>query len=74
MAGKEGDRVVQGVKDGEIKAGSNQAVNGGKSIKFQKASKTVLVEILRLILKMAQLQPTILVVQVRTILMMRLGP
>ena len=74
MAGKEGDRVVQGVKDGEIKAGSNQAVNGTKSIKFQKASKTVLVEILRLILKMAQLQPTILVVQVRTILMMRLGP
>ncbi|MBJ9722522.1 trimeric autotransporter adhesin Ata [Acinetobacter calcoaceticus] len=30
MAGKEGDRVVQGVKDGEIKAGSNQAVNGGQ--------------------------------------------
>ncbi|KCZ22994.1 hemagglutinin family protein, partial [Acinetobacter baumannii 45057_1] len=26
MAGKEGDRVVQGVKDGEIKAGSNQAL------------------------------------------------
>ncbi|WP_032864697.1 YadA-like family protein, partial [Acinetobacter gyllenbergii] len=30
MAGKDGDRVVQGVKDGEIKAGSNQAVNGGQ--------------------------------------------
>ena len=30
MAGKEGDRVVQGVKEGEIKAGSNQAVNGGQ--------------------------------------------
>ncbi|WP_171257469.1 YadA-like family protein, partial [Acinetobacter seifertii] len=30
MAGKDGDRVVQGVKDGDIKAGSNQAVNGGQ--------------------------------------------
>ncbi|MEQ1346071.1 trimeric autotransporter adhesin Ata [Acinetobacter seifertii] len=30
MAGKDGDRVVQGVKDGEIKADSNQAVNGGQ--------------------------------------------
>ncbi|NUG12067.1 trimeric autotransporter adhesin Ata [Acinetobacter seifertii] len=30
MAGKDGDRVIQGVKDGEIKAGSNQAVNGGQ--------------------------------------------
>ncbi|WP_347016348.1 trimeric autotransporter adhesin Ata [Acinetobacter seifertii] len=30
MTGKDGDRVVQGVKDGEIKAGSNQAVNGGQ--------------------------------------------
>lgn len=30
MAGKDGDRVVQGVKDGEIKAGSNQVVNGGQ--------------------------------------------
>ncbi|HAV5588271.1 TPA: trimeric autotransporter adhesin Ata [Acinetobacter baumannii] len=30
MAGKDGNRVVQGVKDGEIKAGSNQAVNGGQ--------------------------------------------
>lgn len=74
MAGKEGDRVVQGVKDGEIKAGSNQAVNGGQIHKISESIKTVLVEILRLILKMAQLQPTILVVQVRTILMMRLGP
>ncbi|MDA3517282.1 trimeric autotransporter adhesin Ata [Acinetobacter baumannii] len=30
MAGKDGDRVVQGVKDGDIKVGSNQAVNGGQ--------------------------------------------
>ncbi|NUF84456.1 trimeric autotransporter adhesin Ata [Acinetobacter seifertii] len=30
MAGKDGDRVVHGVKDGEIKAGSKQAVNGGQ--------------------------------------------
>ncbi|MCR4531136.1 trimeric autotransporter adhesin Ata [Acinetobacter venetianus] len=28
MAGKDGNRVIQGVKDGEIKAGSNHAVNG----------------------------------------------
>ncbi|QNH50442.1 trimeric autotransporter adhesin Ata [Acinetobacter venetianus] len=30
MAGKDGNRVIQGVKDGEIKAGSNHAVNGGQ--------------------------------------------
>ncbi|WP_077164773.1 trimeric autotransporter adhesin Ata [Acinetobacter genomosp. 33YU] len=30
MAGKDGDRVVQGVQDGEIKDGSNQVVNGGQ--------------------------------------------
>ncbi|WP_017196949.1 trimeric autotransporter adhesin Ata [Acinetobacter venetianus] len=30
MAGKDSDRVIQGVKEGEIKAGSNHAVNGGQ--------------------------------------------
>ncbi len=39
MAGKEGDRVVQGVKDGEIKAGSNQAVNGGQIHKISESIK-----------------------------------
>ncbi|EMN9116458.1 trimeric autotransporter adhesin Ata [Acinetobacter baumannii] len=39
MAGKEGDRVVQGVKDGEIKAGSNQAVNGGQIHKILESIK-----------------------------------
>ncbi|MER8325704.1 trimeric autotransporter adhesin Ata [Acinetobacter baumannii] len=39
MAGKEGDRVVQGIKDGEIKAGSNQAVNGGQIHKISESIK-----------------------------------
>ncbi|MFY0055711.1 trimeric autotransporter adhesin Ata [Acinetobacter baumannii] len=39
MAGKEGDRVVQGVKDGEIKAGSNQTVNGGQIHKISESIK-----------------------------------
>ncbi|WP_409409991.1 trimeric autotransporter adhesin Ata [Acinetobacter baumannii] len=39
MASKEGDRVVQGVKDGEIKAGSNQAVNGGQIHKISESIK-----------------------------------
>nr|WP_228140782.1 trimeric autotransporter adhesin Ata [Acinetobacter baumannii] len=39
MAGKDGDRVVQGVKDGEIKAGSNQAVNGGQIHKISESIK-----------------------------------
>ncbi|HCT5554531.1 TPA: trimeric autotransporter adhesin Ata [Acinetobacter baumannii] len=39
MAGKEGNRVVQGVKDGEIKAGSNQAVNGGQIHKISESIK-----------------------------------
>ncbi len=39
MTGKEGDRVVQGVKDGEIKAGSNQAVNGGQIHKISESIK-----------------------------------
>ncbi|MCW8529316.1 trimeric autotransporter adhesin Ata [Acinetobacter baumannii] len=39
MAGKEGDRVVQGVKDGEIKVGSNQAVNGGQIHKISESIK-----------------------------------
>ncbi|HIE1080950.1 TPA: trimeric autotransporter adhesin Ata [Acinetobacter baumannii] len=39
MAGKEGDRVVQGVKGGEIKAGSNQAVNGGQIHKISESIK-----------------------------------
>ncbi len=39
MAGKEGDGVVQGVKDGEIKAGSNQAVNGGQIHKISESIK-----------------------------------
>ncbi|MDX7938761.1 trimeric autotransporter adhesin Ata [Acinetobacter baumannii] len=39
MAGKEGDRVIQGIKDGEIKAGSNQAVNGGQIHKISESIK-----------------------------------
>ncbi|HGY2023599.1 trimeric autotransporter adhesin Ata [Acinetobacter baumannii] len=42
MAGKEGDRVVQGVKDGEIKAGSNQAVNGGQIHKISESIKNII--------------------------------
>ncbi|HAV4999973.1 TPA: trimeric autotransporter adhesin Ata [Acinetobacter baumannii] len=39
MAGKEGDRIVQGIKDGEIKVGSNQAVNGGQIHKISESIK-----------------------------------
>lgn len=55
MAGKDGDRVVQGVKDGEIKAGSNQAVNGGQIHNISNSIKTVLVEI-QLLIVMVQLR------------------
>ena len=39
MAGKDGNRVVQGVEGGEIKAGSNQAVNGGQIHKISESIK-----------------------------------
>ncbi|EKU37373.1 autotransporter adhesin, partial [Acinetobacter sp. WC-141] len=39
MAGKDGNRVVQGVKNGEIKEGSNQAVNGGQIHKISESIK-----------------------------------
>ncbi|MCU4502107.1 trimeric autotransporter adhesin Ata [Acinetobacter sp. WU_MDCI_Abxe161] len=39
MAGKDGNRVVQGVKNGEIKKDSNQAVNGGQIHKISESIK-----------------------------------
>ena len=73
MAGKDGDRVVQGVKDGEIKAGSNQAVNGGQIHNISNSIKTVLVEI-QLLIVMVQLRLKTLVERAKTILTMPLVP